>query len=166
MVQALSVLAIVLIVSLASGIYAFIGSLSDRKKIRRDINRAREARKLLIIASIAATGTFFSLCLLGLSLIPNVEYQSPKNYIINDLNSLAASAYQYRNRSISEGGGGGTYLGYQIPKTFTDFPGYHPHTPGEFSYRIIALYGDSISFEGQCQGKQSGAVRVKIDSAD
>lgn len=41
--------------------------------------------------------------------------QSNKDAMINDLNNIAASAVQYRIRSISAGGGGGLYTGYSIP---------------------------------------------------
>ncbi len=42
--------------------------------------------------------------------------QSNKDALINDLNNLAANAYQYRIRPTTMGGGGGSYAGYKIPQ--------------------------------------------------
>ena len=43
------------------------------------------------------------------------EYVYNKDAIINDLNNLAAFAYQYRIRPASMGGGQGSYVGFKIP---------------------------------------------------
>ena len=42
--------------------------------------------------------------------------QSNKDAIINDLNNLAAFAYQYRIRPQEMGGGAGSYTGFKIPE--------------------------------------------------
>ena len=45
----------------------------------------------------------------------NVEVSSPRDAIINDLGNLAATAYQFRIRPASMGGGEGSYVGFEIP---------------------------------------------------
>ena len=42
--------------------------------------------------------------------------QANKDAITNDINNLAANAYQYKIRPSTMGGGGGSYLNYKIPK--------------------------------------------------
>ena len=44
------------------------------------------------------------------------EYIYSKDAIINDLNNLAAYAYQYRIRPSSMGGGQGSFIGFKIPQ--------------------------------------------------
>ena len=44
------------------------------------------------------------------------DVQSNKDAIINDLNNLAAFAYQYRIRPQEMGGGAGSYNGFKIPE--------------------------------------------------
>jgi hypothetical protein len=49
--------------------------------------------------------------------LPEVpEYQDNRDAVINDLNNLAAYAYQYRIRPSSMGGGEGSYAGFKIPE--------------------------------------------------
>jgi hypothetical protein len=45
----------------------------------------------------------------------NVEVYSPRDAIINDINNIAARAYQFRIRPASMGGGEGSYVGFEIP---------------------------------------------------
>jgi hypothetical protein len=44
-----------------------------------------------------------------------IEMIGGKDAIINDLNNIAAEAYQYRIRPSSMGGGGSSYVGYTLP---------------------------------------------------
>jgi hypothetical protein len=46
--------------------------------------------------------------------------QENKRALINDLNNLAANAYQYKIRPKSMGGGGGSYEGYSVPKPMSN----------------------------------------------
>lgn len=52
---------------------------------------------------------------LALSLMSAQAVQSNKDAMINDLNHLAAHAYQYRISSSSLAGGAGKFTGYHIP---------------------------------------------------
>ena len=67
----------------------------------------------LAFAWILGIVVFF---VVSLSDVPSTESpQSNRDAIINDLNNIAAQAYQYRIRPKSMGGGNGSYRGLKIP---------------------------------------------------
>lgn len=67
---------------------------------------------LLIILGVIIVGIAIAV---GLSLFSAQSIQSNKDAMINDLNNIAANAYQYKVRPSSMGGGQGSYVGYTIP---------------------------------------------------
>ena len=67
---------------------------------------------LLIILGVIIVGIAIAV---GLSLFSAQSIQANRDAMVNDLNNLAANAYQYRVRPASMGGGGNTYTGYTIP---------------------------------------------------
>lgn len=70
---------------------------------------------LLIILGVIIVGIAIAV---GISMFSSSSIQSNKDAIINDMNNLAANAYQFRIRPTTMGGGGGTYTGgsgYVIP---------------------------------------------------
>lgn len=67
---------------------------------------------LLIILGVIIVGIAIAV---GLSLFSAQSVQSNRDAIINDMNNLAAQAYQYRIRPSSMGGGQGAYTGFAIP---------------------------------------------------
>ncbi len=67
---------------------------------------------LLIILGVIIVGIAIAV---GLSLFSAQSVQSNRDAIINDLNNLAAQAYQYMIRPSSMGGGQGSYGGFSIP---------------------------------------------------
>ena len=74
---------------------------------------------LLIILGVIIVGIAIAV---GLSLFSAQSVQANKDAMINDINNIAANAYQFRVRPISMGGGGGVYdvskghtTGYKIP---------------------------------------------------
>jgi len=67
---------------------------------------------LLIILGVIIVGIAIAV---GLSLFSAQSIQSNKDAMINDLNNIAANAYQYKVRPSSMGGGQGSYVGYSIP---------------------------------------------------
>ncbi len=64
---------------------------------------------LLIILGVIIVGIAIAV---GLSLFSAQSVQANKDAIVNDLNNLAANAYQYRIRPTSMGGGGNNYTGF------------------------------------------------------
>ncbi|MBN1398296.1 MAG: hypothetical protein JXA06_09730 [Bacteroidetes bacterium] len=67
---------------------------------------------LLIILGVIIVGIAIAV---GLSLFTANSIQANKDAIINDINNIAANAYQYRIRTASMGGGNNSYDGYLIP---------------------------------------------------
>jgi hypothetical protein len=67
---------------------------------------------LLIILGVIIVGIAIAV---GLSLFSAQSVASNKDAIINDLGNLAATAYQFKIRPNSMGGGGGSYTGFTIP---------------------------------------------------
>src|SRR3990170_6551910 len=67
---------------------------------------------LLIILGVIIVGIAIAV---GLSLFSAQSIQANKDAIINDLNNIAAHAYQFKIRPTSMGGGQGSYSGYSIP---------------------------------------------------
>ncbi len=67
---------------------------------------------LLIILGVIIVGIAIAV---GLSLFSAQSIQSNKDAIINDLNNIAAHAYQFKIRPASMAGGAGSYVGYSIP---------------------------------------------------
>jgi len=67
---------------------------------------------LLIILGVIIVGLAIAI---GLSLFTANSIQANKDAIINDVNNIAANAYQYRIRIQSMGGGSNSYVGYKIP---------------------------------------------------
>ena len=67
---------------------------------------------LLIILGVIIVGIAIAV---GLSLFSAQSVQSNRDAIINDLNNLAAQAYQFRIRPTSMGGGQGDYTTFAIP---------------------------------------------------
>ena len=67
---------------------------------------------LLIILGVIIVGIAIAV---GISMFSSGSIQANKDAVINDLNNLAANAYQYRIRPTTMGGGGGVYTGYNIP---------------------------------------------------
>jgi hypothetical protein len=67
---------------------------------------------LLIILGVIIVGIAIAV---GISMFSSSSVQANKDALINDINNLAANAYQYRIRPTTMGGGGGNYSGYTIP---------------------------------------------------
>src|SRR5512143_451671 len=63
---------------------------------------------LLIILGVIVVGIAIAV---GISMFSSGSVQSNKDAIINDMNNLAANAYQHKIRPCSMGGGGGGYDG-------------------------------------------------------
>ncbi len=91
---------------------------------------------LLIILGVIIVGIAIAV---GLSLFSAQSVQSNKDAMINDLNNLAAQAYQFRIRPGSMGGGQGVYTGFSIPtKMRTNENGTYVPTVTAPSVTIVA----------------------------
>lgn len=63
---------------------------------------------LLIILGVIIVGIAIAV---GISMFTAGSVQSNRDAIVNDMNNIAANAYQHKIRPCSMGGGGGTYDG-------------------------------------------------------
>ena len=67
---------------------------------------------LLVILTVIIVGIAIAA---GMTMFTAQSVQANKDAIINDLNNIAAHAYQYRLRPKSMNGGAGSYAGFAIP---------------------------------------------------
>jgi hypothetical protein len=107
---------------------------------------------LLIILGVIIVGIAIAV---GLSLFSAQSVQSNRDAMINDLNNLAAQAYQFRIRPQSMGGGQGDYSTFSIPiKMRTNENGTYVATPAANTIGIVAT----------SQQNASNYITVTIDS--
>jgi hypothetical protein len=107
---------------------------------------------LLIILGVIIVGIAIAV---GLSLFNAQSVQSNRDALVNDLNNLAAQAFQYRIRPTSMGGGQGDYSSFAIPsKMRTNENGTFTASPSQ----------NSISFTAVSAQNASNTVVVTIDS--
>ena len=108
---------------------------------------------LLIILGVIIVGIAIAV---GLSMFSAQSAQSAKDAIINDLNNIAANAYQFRIRPTSMGGGGGSYSNYSIPNKMK--------TNANGSYTATASGSNGLSLTGTNPQYTGGSVTVSLDS--
>ena len=107
---------------------------------------------LLIILGVIIVGIAIAV---GLSLFSAQSVQSNRDAIINDLNNLAAQAYQFRIRPSSMGGGQGDYTTFTIPsKMMTNENGTYSAAPTT----------NTIVFTAVSAQNASNSIKVTIDS--
>ncbi len=107
---------------------------------------------LLIILGVIIVGIAIAV---GLSLFSAQSIQSNKDAIINDLNNIAAHAYQYRIRPASMAGGAGSYVGYSIPaKMATNANATYTCTPT----------ATNVTFTATSASNTANTVTAQIDT--
>ena len=107
---------------------------------------------LLIILGVIIVGIAIAV---GISMFSSGTIQANKDAIINDLNNLAANAYQYRIRPLTMGGGGGQYTGYTIPTKLANNE--------NATYTLGTVSATNVNFTGT--SKQGyGTVTSVLDS--
>jgi hypothetical protein len=84
-----------------------------------------------------------------------LDARQAKDAVINDLNNLAAHAYQYRIRPVSMGGGGGTYAGYQIPVKMI--------SNGNASYSCVAS-DEVVKFTAVVLPERKNGIKAVLDA--
>lgn len=72
---------------------------------------------LLIVLSVILVGIAIAV---GITMFQAQAEQSNLDAIYLDLNNAGAQAYQYRIRPVSMGGGGGSYVNFEIPAGMVD----------------------------------------------
>jgi hypothetical protein len=122
---------------------------------------------LLIILGVIIVGIAIAV---GITMFSAGSVQSNKDAIINDLNNLAANAYQHRIRPASMGGGGGAYdaslngQAYTIPtKLLTNENASYVATVGgadaiTFVATSVTYAGNTVTADLDATGKLSNFV--------
>lgn len=145
-----------------TGLTAFVMGYRHLRKIRTAVvdSSQRTATRVGVILGISGA----SLPVLGwvmcLFVVLDIgpfgdESVSNKDAIINDLNNLAAHAYQFRIRPSSMGGGQGSYIGFHIPPKMAE------NQNGFYIARVISK--DSIEVIGLSKEKKNSSIRVILD---
>jgi hypothetical protein len=107
---------------------------------------------LLIILGVIIVGIAIAV---GLSLFSAQSVQSNRDAIINDLNNLAAQAYQFRIRPASMSGGAGDYTTFTIPtKMATNENGTYTAAPTTNTVVLTAVSAQN----------PSNTIKVTVDS--
>jgi hypothetical protein len=108
---------------------------------------------LLLILSMIIVGVAIAV---GLTLFYAEGMEANKDAIVNDLNNLAANAYQYRIRPVCMDGGGNSYSGYRISsKLITNENG---------TYTVSAVSAASVTFTATSLQSTSNTISVQIGS--
>jgi hypothetical protein len=94
---------------------------------------------LLIILGVIVVGIAIAV---GISEFGAHSTQSNKDGVTSSLVNLAANAYQYKIRPSTMGGGGYSYVGYNIPSKMTR-DGNGTYAIGSVSAHTISLVGTS-----------------------
>jgi hypothetical protein len=106
------------------GIPAWVMGHRDLKKINAGIISLSQKGTTQSGMVCGIIGTFVSPFMIifigiaiavGLSLFSAQSIQANKDAMVNDLNNIAAYAYQYKIRPEAFGGGGGSYRGFNLP---------------------------------------------------
>jgi hypothetical protein len=82
------------------------------------------------------------------------EARQMKDAVINDLNNLAAHAYQYRIRPISMGGGGGSYLRYAIPLNLVS---------NENAVYSCIAEADTVRYAAVVSANRKNGIKIIVD---
>jgi type II secretory pathway pseudopilin PulG len=147
------------------GIPAWVMGHRDLKKIRAGLIVASQSGLTRSGMILGIIGTFFSPVLIiivgiaiavGLSLFSAQSVQSNRDAMINDLNNIAAQAYQYRIRPASMGGGEGSYRGFRLPTQMRS------NENGSYGTRVVT--SDLLEFNGTSSQNSSNSITVYIDS--
>jgi hypothetical protein len=108
---------------------------------------------LLIILGVIIVGIAIAV---GLSLFSAQSIQSNKDAIINDLNNIAAQAYQYKVRPASMGGGQGSYVGFTIPSKMA--------TNENASYAASGASATAVTITSISAANTTNKVTATVDS--
>jgi hypothetical protein len=107
---------------------------------------------LLIILGVIIVGIAIAV---GLSLFAANSVQANKDAIVNDINNLAANAYQYYIRPASMAGGASDYTKYTVP--------FKMSSNDNATYVASAGSTTSLTFTGTSH-TNSGTVVGKVDN--
>ena len=143
------------------GIPAWVMGAGDLKKMKKGLMDANQQGTTQAGMVLGAIGTiFYGLILIGILISVALGtsmsgYQSVganRDAMIADITSLAANVYIYRIRPESMGGGGGSYVGYQIP------PSLVSNENG--TYEIVRTRRDEIILRGHSEQYKGNSIEA------
>jgi hypothetical protein len=109
--------------------------------------------------SLDADGRLWGWKYTGAFAAPLSETQSPivanRDALINDLNNLAALAYQYRIRPSSMGGGNGEYTGLKMPEKM------QANENGTFTYTVVGP--NEVKIKAVSAKVKGAAIEATLD---
>jgi hypothetical protein len=108
---------------------------------------------LLIILGVIVVGIAIGV---GITMFSASSVSANKDGLINDLNNLAANAYQFRIRPATMGGGNYSYTNYVIPQKL--------RTNSNGSYTTTVVATGSITFKATSSQKATNTVTAVLDS--
>jgi hypothetical protein len=108
---------------------------------------------LLIILGVIIVGIAIAV---GLSLFSAQSIQANKDAIINDLNNIAAHAYQFKIRPSSMGGGQGSYSGYAIPSKMA--------TNENAAFSVSSATATAVTIVAVSSANTTNTVTAVVDS--
>ncbi len=108
---------------------------------------------LLIILGVIVVGIAISV---GIYLFGASSISANKDAIINDLNNIAANAYQFKIRPTTMGGGGGKYSTYIIPQKL--------QSNADGSFTTTSVQSSSITFKAISAQHTTNFLTAVLDS--
>jgi hypothetical protein len=108
---------------------------------------------LFVILAVIIVGVAITI---GIALFSAQHTSSSRDAVLNDLNHLAAVAYQFRVSLRTMGGGEGSYSTFVIPIRMA-------HNDNG-TYSIVDAQVASVTFVAEQAGNSSNTIRVTVDS--
>ena len=146
-------------VAVALGISASVMAATDLANIRGGflpvsaLGHTKTGLILGLVGTVVYSLVFFVLLL---QMFSSGSVSSPKDQLINDLGNLNATAYQYRIRPTSMGGGGGSYTGFVVPVRMSR------NENGVYTATVIDA--DAIQFCAKWVVDSTSTITARVDA--
>lgn len=141
-----------ILTSIVCSLLAIVAGIAEWSDRRTWSSRRASAIGIGIGSVVLAVLAFVFIVLSQTGEVP----ASTRDTMINDLNNIAAHAYQYKIRPASMGGGGKSYKGYVIPAKIArlDYA----------EYSAFVLHSDAIVFQGRSTENRENVLSVVLDA--
>ena len=147
------------LIAVPLGVSASVMAADDLANIRGGflpVSALGQTKTGLILGLISAVVYPIIFCVVLFQLTASSGMSSPKDCIINDLGNLDATAYQYRIRPTSMGGGGGSYTGFVIPGRMSR------NENGVYTATVI--HADTIQFYAKWVVDSTSTITARVDA--
>ena len=147
------------LIAVPLGIAASVMAATDLANIRGGflpVSALGKTKTGLIVGLVGTVVYSLVFCVLLLQMFSSGSVSSPKDQLINDLGNLNATAYQYRIRPTSMGGGGGSYTGFVIPARMSR------NENGVYTATVIDA--DAIQFCAKWVVDSTSTITARVDA--